>query len=121
MSSIFCRAELSKVKSTNTQILGFSEKLQSHHKGPLFKKFVLKNPENEDDKSQIKYDSLVIIENKKSSTVDRGFLVINKENNTVSNSSQTKDNASKFVIELKRVFEPNNRHLCINPGDTLYP
>jgi len=109
------------VESVNhNRYIKISRRLQSHQKGPMFRDFLLKNPEKLDDDGFVTPGTPVILENLKDSNIERGFLKF-EDDKTVSNQAQTPEEASKFVIKLSRVFELGNKNLCICPTEVLYP
>tara|TARA_B100000900_G_C20571332_1_gene713361 strand:+ start:524 stop:1336 length:813 start_codon:yes stop_codon:yes gene_type:complete len=109
------------VESVNhNRYIKVSRRLQSHQKGPMFREFLIKNPDNLEDDGIISPDTPVIIENLPESNVDRGFLKI-EDDKTVSNTAQSPEEASKFVLKLNRVFELGDKNLCICPKEVLYP
>jgi len=96
----------------------YGDRLQSHQTGPMFNTYVIFDAKDNAKKGPIDPDGEVIIARADETTGNR-FLKINKDN-TVSPAASQKD-ASVFNINIVRVYEVNNRNLCVCPDDILFP
>ena len=110
------------VNNANTSLfIKISNELISHQTGPLFNQFVISNVANAQDKGYVQPGATVAINNLASGGISSGFLNIDNTTNKITNSATSIANATPFTIQLERVAENNDRHLCIGVGDILYP
>jgi hypothetical protein len=95
----------------------YNDILQSHQDGEMFRTFKLINPVNASDTSYVKYDSPILL--KRSDNSANVFMSIATDN-TIS-TKNTLEQATKFYLRLKRVYEEYEKNLCICSGEILYP
>ena len=96
----------------------YGVKLQSHQEGPLFRTFKIFNAAGQDNTGALQPGSDVVIA-RGDQEGDNIFLQV-KDDKTVETKA-TFSEASKFKIDLKRVYELQDKNLCICPNDILYP
>lgn len=110
------------VNNSNTSLfIKISDELISHQTGPLFNQFVISNVANAQDKGFVQPGATVAINNLASGGISSGFLNLDTTTKKITNSATSIANATPFTIQLERVAENNDRHLCIGVGDILYP
>ena len=104
--------------SNLSKFIKYGERLQSHQDGPLFRAFNVYDANNKNRKGDIEPGTELLL----SRGDQEGTNVYMKveADNTVSSKSPQNE-ATKFTITLKRVYESNDKNLCVCPNDILYP
>lgn len=110
------------VNNANTSLfIKISDELVSHQTGPLFNQFIISNAANAQDKGFVQPGASVAISNLASGGISSGFLNVDAKTNKITNSATAVGSATPFTIQLERVVENGDKHLCICVDDILYP
>jgi hypothetical protein len=96
----------------------FGERLQSHQTGSSFREFKIMDAARPEKTGPINLDAEVILA-RGDQPGDKIFLKVESDK-TVSSQS-TQGEATRFKINLRRVFELQNRNLCVCPNEMLFP
>ena len=110
------------VNNTNTSLfIKISDELVSHQTGPLFNQFIISNAANVQDTGFIQPGANIVMSNLASGGISSGFLQVDGSTKKLTNSATSAATATQFTIQLERVVENGDKHLCICVGDILYP
>ena len=110
------------VNNANTSLfIKISDELVSHQTGPLFNQFIISNASNAQDTGFVQPGAAIVISNLASGGISSGFLLADSTTNKLTNSATSPATATQFTIQLERVVENGDKHLCICVGDILYP
>ena len=110
------------VNNANTSLfIKISDELVSHQTGPLFNQFIISNAANVQDTGFIQPGANIVMSNLASGGISSGFLQVDSSTKKLTNSATSAATATQFTIELERVVENGDKHLCICVGDILYP
>jgi hypothetical protein len=101
----------------SVRFVKYGEKLQSHQSGEMFKTYKIINPGKADDNSFVSYGIPILL--RRADTSDLSYLTIDK-NDTITTKNPM-DKASKFTLNLRRVYEAYEKNLCICLDEVLYP
>lgn len=110
------------VNNANTSLfVKISDELVSHQTGPLFNQFIISNAANAQDTGFVQPGANIVISNLASGGISSGFLLADGATRKITNSATSAATATQFTIQLERVVEIGDKHLCICVGDILYP
>ena len=110
------------VNNANTSLfIKISDELVSHQTGPLFNQFIISNAANVQDTGFIQPGANIVMSNLASGGISSGFLQVDSSTKKLTNSATSAATATQFTIQLERVVENGDKHLCICVGDILYP
>ena len=110
------------VNNANTSLfIKISDELVSHQTGPLFNQFIISNAANAQDTGFVQPGANIVISNLASGGISSGFLLADGATKKITNSATSAATATQFTIQLERVVENGDKHLCICVGDILYP
>ena len=110
------------VNNANTSLfIKISDELVSHQTGPLFNQFIISNAANAQDTGFVQPGATIVISNLASGGISSGFLQVDSSTQKLTNSATSAATATQFSIQLERVVENGDKHLCICVGDILYP
>jgi hypothetical protein len=101
-----------------TRFIKYGERLQSHQEGPLFRVFKIVDPVDPKRTGNVESGKEVLLL-RGDNQGDNIYLKL-EDDKTVS-SAATKSTATKFIIDVVRVFELHNKNLCVCPNEILYP
>lgn len=104
--------------SNQAKYIKYGDRLQSHQDGPLFRSYKVYDANNKARTGPIEPGTEVIIA-RGDQDGDKIFLKIEQDKSVSSKSPQNE--ATKFKISLKRVFELYGKNLCVCSDDVLYP
>jgi hypothetical protein len=100
------------------KFIKYGEKLQSHQDGPLFRAFKIYDADNKEKKGPIEPGTELYI-CRGDQEGDNVYLKVESDK-TVTSKNPT-SSATRFTINLKRVFESHDRNLCVCPNEIIYP
>jgi len=101
-----------------TRFIKYGERLQSHQEGPLFRVFKILDPADPKRTGNVESGKDVLLL-RGDNQGDNVYLKL--ENDKTVSSAATQSTATKFQIDVVRVFELHNRSLCVGPNEILYP
>lgn len=104
--------------TNQAKYIKYGERLQSHQDGPLFRAYKIFDADNHDRKGAVEPGTEVILA-RGDQEGDNVYLKVEGDK-TVSSKNPQSD-ASRFNINLKRVYELHGKNLCVCPDDVLYP
>lgn len=96
----------------------YGERLQSHQEGPLFRAFKIADPANPTRTGPVEPGQDILL--MRGDTEGKNIYLKVEDDKTVSSAAE-QNNASKFQVELVRVYELHNKNLCVCPNEVLYP
>lgn len=105
--------------SNENRYIKYGDRLQSHQDGPLFRSYRIQNKADLKSQAYIKYGDEIILARGDQTNGDRIYLKIEPDKTVSSDAGVNEATVFNFVLE--RVFEINDRNLCVCPYETLYP
>lgn len=104
--------------TNQNKFVKYGERLQSHQDGRLFRVFKIYDANNVERKGPIEPGTEIYLVR---GDQEGDNIHLKVENDKTVSSKATKENGSKFTIKLNRVYELQDKNLCVCPDDLLYP
>jgi hypothetical protein len=96
----------------------YGEHLQSHQDGPMYRSFKVFKADNKEQQGAVEPGAEVYLARGDQEGDD---IYLKVEDDKSVTSKNTMDNATRFKVTLKRVYEAHNRNLCVCSNETIYP
>jgi len=104
--------------TNQAKYIKYGERMQSHQDGPLFRAYKIFDADNHERKGAVEPGTEIILA-RGDQEGDNVFLKV--EGDKTVSSKNPQNDASRFNINLKRVYELHGKNLCVCPNDVLYP
>lgn len=104
--------------SNLNRFIKYGDRLQSHQTGPLFRTFKIFDANNKSNTGPVVSGAPILLAR---GDEDGETIFLKVEGDKSVSSKNPASTASRFTVNLKRVFEIGNRNLCVCPNEILYP